>query len=812
MHLLPEAFAPMAAYRQFIIWRAEWDGSKNKYQKKPVNPYTGYNHNPHDPAIWLDHDTAIQTAGLFGEEFGVGFVFTTGDPFWFLDIDNAATGGVWSDLAQNLLGMFNGAAVELSYSGTGLHIFGTGVVPDHGCKNIPLDLEFYTQERFVALTGNQAQGNAATDHSVALSQVVPSYFPVTKGNTTGADWTDGPDPEWNGPEDDTALLQKMLASKGSAESVFGGKAGVEALWTADIDKLATAYPDQSGANPFDHSSADAALCQHLAFWTGKDCERMDRLFRQSALYRDKWERENYREPTVMKAVGLCNAVYSSKKKDAPVLTDADSVAPQNPTDTINTTATHKEGLQYLSPDGQVGLFAGCVYVRDIHKAYTPDGSLLTSDRFRATYGGFLFAIDAVNDKISKNAWEVFTESQAVRFPMAHGVCFRPELPAGQIVEEAGRALVNTYVPVETPCEQGDVTPFLNHLRNVFPDARDQEIFISFMAACVQYKGKKFRWAPVLQGAEGNGKSLFSEVLIHILGEKYTHKPNAQELGAGASKFTGWLAHKLFIGIEEIHTGGRREVMDALKPMIADSRIEMQKKGDDQIMMENRANFILCTQHKDAIIKKDTSRRYSIFFTRQQTLQDMIDSGMIEPDGITDTTYFPDLYGWLENGGYAYVHGYLKEYAIPDVFNPATRCVRAPVTSSNEEAITVSLGGVEQEIMEAVEQDLPGFAGGWVSSLALDRLLRARNDHKRIPPAKRRELMESLGYVWHPALHEGRVNTVVPIDAGKPRLYVKKGSIQATSLSQPSQVVDAYVKAQGGTAGTTGATADVFSKK
>jgi putative DNA primase/helicase len=40
----------------------------------------------------------------------------------------------------------------------------------------------------------------------------------------------------------------------------------------------------------DHSRADAALCVLLAVYTRGDAERMDRLFRASALYRPKWDR------------------------------------------------------------------------------------------------------------------------------------------------------------------------------------------------------------------------------------------------------------------------------------------------------------------------------------------------------------------------------------------------------------------------------------------------------------------------------------------------------------------------------------------
>lgn len=39
----------------------------------------------------------------------------------------------------------------------------------------------------------------------------------------------------------------------------------------------------------DDSNADIALCGYLAFWTGPDPVRIDRLFRQSGLMRDKWD-------------------------------------------------------------------------------------------------------------------------------------------------------------------------------------------------------------------------------------------------------------------------------------------------------------------------------------------------------------------------------------------------------------------------------------------------------------------------------------------------------------------------------------------
>ena len=103
MHALPDALAPFAAYRQFIVFRLEWDAAKGKYQKYPIDYRTGQmppkgTGGAQWPEIWLDAATAIATAAAWGSSYGVGFVFTSADPFWFLDIDNCLLpdGSNWS--------------------------------------------------------------------------------------------------------------------------------------------------------------------------------------------------------------------------------------------------------------------------------------------------------------------------------------------------------------------------------------------------------------------------------------------------------------------------------------------------------------------------------------------------------------------------------------------------------------------------------------------------------------------------------------------------------------------------------------------
>ena len=64
------------------------------------------------------------------------------------------------------------------------------------------------------------------------------------------------------------------------------------------------------------SEADMEFCRKLAFWSGKNREQMERIFRSSGLYRQKWDEKHhadgatYGEETLDKAVESTEDVYS----------------------------------------------------------------------------------------------------------------------------------------------------------------------------------------------------------------------------------------------------------------------------------------------------------------------------------------------------------------------------------------------------------------------------------------------------------------------------------------------------------------------
>lgn len=782
--ILPAAFAEMAQYPQFILYKLVPSATKpGKMDKLPVDWCTGQlpAKGAGGSAIWTDFASVAALAPLYGPDYGVGFSFSSADPFWFLDIDNCLqSDNTWSPTAMEVLAALPGCAIEISQSGRGLHLFGTGTVPDHGCKNVPLGLEFYSRDRFVALTGTGAMGDCRTDCTAALPGVITRWFPPSASVTVPSDWTTAPCPEWRGPADDAALIQRMMASRSNP---FGGKATVQDLWTRNVEVLARAYPPSgNGSDPFDGSSADMALASHLAFWTGKDCARIERLMRMSGLVRDKYDRPDYlQQRTIPTAVAGCVNVYVEKSAVVEGVGTVPAAAQ---------TASDVQGGTLASIDDQRRLFQGCVYVVSQHKVLVPGGNLLDAQRFNclAPYNRFTYMLDASNERVTRKAFEALTNSQALAWPQAQGTCFRPELPPSHITEDG---LVNTWWPIETASAPGGVDPFLEHLAKLLPDERDRNVLIAYAAALVQFPGDKFQWWPLLQGCQGNGKTLLLEALEHCVGMRYCHRPNASEIAGGGGKFTAWLDRKVLIGFEEVKTSHKSEVLEILKPIVTNNRIEIQGKGVDQFTGDNRANGILHSNHKDAIAVARGDRRYAVFYTAQQEL------AHLERDGMTGQ-YFPLLYKWLRHeGGLAHLNHWLRNYPIPAELNPALNnggmCHRAPHTSSMDEAITLGMGKVEQEVLEAVAECKSGFCNGWISSIELDNLLREKRLDGLVPRIKRPDMLRSLGYVHHPGLHGGRATS--PTNSGqRPVLYVREGHIVG-QVQGGAAITRAYEAAQ-----------------
>lgn len=818
--------------RLFIVYRLEpaTDARGNpKLEKIPTSPLTGHNIDPHKPENWLTGAEASlwsellqqgpYPAGVTG--YGVGVIISedvvlpNGRRLFALDIDKCRDGQGWAPHAAAFISKLQGGGVEISISGMGLHVYGTysGARPDHGTRNKTYALELYTRLRFIACTGIGAVGDPLRDLTSELQTLSREYFPPHDDADYGEELTTVPVPEWKGPDDDNELLQRALRSH-SAGSVFGAKAAFADLFNGNVRILSRVFPPQQHGD-YDASAADQALANHMAFWTGNHGERMLRLMYRSRLVRAKWERPGYLHNTIQRACGSQRQWY----KDVRGLSAIDDHAtPTPPTvlqtaPTVTTAATDRavgggflatdsmpylnghapltaDGRppigDYLTRDQQIALFHDCVYVQDVHQILMPQGHTLSPEKFDAEFAGYTFAVTADGQRPAKRAWEAFVFSEVVSFPKVKGMFFDPRVQPRTVSNKDGWTLINSYVPSIIVRKQGDVSPFLSHLYKLLPHGDDAQILLAYFAACVQHAGEKFQWWPLIQGVEGNGKTTLSFLLEYAIGERYVHWPKAAELG---SKFNSAFYGKLLICCEDVYISEARGSMwETLKPMITSPRLEIEGKGIDKVTREVCFNGVMNTNHKNAIRKTANDRRIGPFFTAQQSV------AHLERDGMTED-YMQRLRAWRLGEGKEVVADYLMRYEIPDDWNPATRCSRCPQTTATKEAISAGLGLAEQEVLEAVAQRFLGFRGGWISSTALDRLLSGIGKGASIPRNKRRDMLESLGFMPHPGLPEGRASSP-DTDGSRPYLYVSKDAVGARE-SNPQLIMQAYQQAQQG---------------
>ena len=436
--------------------------------------------------------------------------------------------------------------------------------------------------------------------------------------------------------------------------------------------------------------------------------------------------------SVLRRVPSLDASIRALVPPAPVLGAAPPPLPAIPAppplDCSGEFLTHLEQQQY---------FAGCVSVVSLNRIMTPQGEFLNSQQFNQRYGGKQFIITSDGAKKTDEAWKAATRGTQWRVPVVAHTRFLPMQAPGAIVTDAlGRTGVNTYVPPQREIVEGDVTPFTNHMAAMIPDAGDRDILYDFMAHIVKFPGYKIPWAPVIQSAEGAGKSVIEFVMRHAVGVPYCHFPNAQQLGDSGGKFNGWMRNKVFILADEIKVDEKRQMVEVLKPLISRDLIEVQGKGQDQQMEDNPACWMFFTNYADAVPVYRNGRRYAIFYSALQSAESIRDAGM-------NDVYFKALFDWLRAGGASFVTYWLMQRPV----SPETLPMRAPKTTSWDKAVEISRSPIERTISEAIADGSPGFKNGWVSSLAVVRRCRDKGAIRgNIAPQTLLEIMRHLGYV------------------------------------------------------------------
>jgi hypothetical protein len=275
--------------RQWLVWRSEErDGKPTKI---PYSPITGQRASSRTPETWTGYEEAVRACKEEGYG-GIGFVFTSEDDLCGVDLDGCldpVTGEIepWAWTIIEKLDSYT----EISPSGTGVHILVRGELP--AGRNRKGRFEAYDRGRYFTVTGKHLAGTSQTieRRQEELGVVVRRVFgeDSANGHTKSVAAAETVD---NGLSNDE-IIQKALAAS--------NRARFSRLWNGDTDEYGS------------HSEADLALCGMLAFWTGGDAARIDTLFRQSGLYREKWDRKDYRNRTIAEALSGKTEFYKAPK-------------------------------------------------------------------------------------------------------------------------------------------------------------------------------------------------------------------------------------------------------------------------------------------------------------------------------------------------------------------------------------------------------------------------------------------------------------------------------------------------------------------
>jgi primase-polymerase (primpol)-like protein len=273
---------------RWVVWRWEPNPNKPKPDKPPYPPHApaGPKHASNaTPADWGTFEQAVAVVER-GEADGIGFALEP--PYVGVDLDAELP-----EAEQHAILLALDTYSERSPSGTGHHAVLRAIL--NGSGRHPTGIGVFQNDRFFYFSGEHATdlGLPLTieDRQEQLDAVLEQYLPKSRPSVPAL-------PPQPVDLDDRELLERARAAKNGAT--------FERLWAGD-----------TSGHDGDDSRTDAALCSMLAYWTGRDPDRIDRLFRASGLMREKWDdrrsESTYGAKTIAFAIEGCSKVYSPSR-------------------------------------------------------------------------------------------------------------------------------------------------------------------------------------------------------------------------------------------------------------------------------------------------------------------------------------------------------------------------------------------------------------------------------------------------------------------------------------------------------------------
>lgn len=350
--------AYLKKYRGWCGWK--YEERKHRLTKVPYNPLTGTHASVNQPDTFTDFDSAMKVADSYD---GIGI--RVGAEIIAIDLDHCKDGDILQPWAAEIVSNFQDTYIEVSPSGTGLRIIlfiAKDYIYDKDTYYIKKgNVEVYVAgatNRFVTITGNVFLKNDIAENMSGLQWLLETHMKRKVPKIQKAQ---------------QELHKSYLSDEGVLAKAMASKQGekFQKLWNGDISD----YPS--------NSEADLGFISILAFYCSGDREQVDRLYRQSALARSKWDEvhgnKTYGEMTIDAALAGMTKFYKLVIS-APANEDFDDemerLVVMNPEDVVKYPWTdigagmlfadfYKEALRYVPERKSWFFYEGGIWQQDV---------------------------------------------------------------------------------------------------------------------------------------------------------------------------------------------------------------------------------------------------------------------------------------------------------------------------------------------------------------------------------------------------------------------------------------------------------------
>ncbi len=676
----------------WLCWNFETrKGKRTKIPRAASGKTTGTNETY--AHTWVTYEEARKAAQDRHYD-GIGFKIPDG--YFFLDIDHKETTDPY---VKTILNRFH-SYTERSVSGHGIHIYGKcdmaqlpTVMDDKGKRR--LDKAFYMKNshnntelycgsltnRFAIYTGDVILPEPLRDCTEALLVTLENDMrrkpkvPAIKANTKCTKTTNSKCRERNKENENRG---NRIGSKN--QNICGKSACGKDFFSLitnltkqkNGDKFSKLYHDGDTSDYGSPSEADCALCAMIAFRTGPDAMTIDKVFRTSALYREKWEREDYRTATIAQGIEACHEVFHKSQIPHPSFIRFNEITGA-PYVVVPLLAQYvREHLSYiLVRDSGKQALLKYVYDNGLYRLVSNDMLLGLIKHYIAEYDEELVRMRQITETLQLLTTDLNYVSQDELDAQENLINFKNGL---LYVDETKTDLFphtpSVYSTIQIPCEWTEnpsPTPIFDRYMHILTNGNKavEQLLLEFIGVCLSnVKGWRLKKSLFLVGEGDTGKSQLKSLVERLLGRGNFIGIDLKEIearfGTGAifgTRLAG-SSDMSFLSVDELKTFKKITGGDSLYAEFKGQQAfeftyngllwfcmnRLPKFGGDngqwvydRILVVNCPNVIPKEEQDKNLLDKMYAERNGIVYKAVRALQQVIRNGyrFTEPPSITE---------------------------------------------------------------------------------------------------------------------------------------------------------------------------------